>query len=407
MCPAFAAIPRYARVIMQPSDLRVALFSGNYNYTRDGANQALNLLVGHLLARGVAVRVYSPTVSKPAFRATGDLVDVPAVPMPGGRGEYRLARGLPASVRADLAAFRPNLIHVSAPDILGHRAVSYARRHGIPRVASLHTRFETYLRYYGLGFIEPLAERLLARFYGRVDRVLVPGPLLGEILATWGVQTPTTIWSRGVDHDRFSPARRDPAWRRNLGIADDEVAVGFLGRLVKEKGLDIFADVVGTLRRRGVKHRVLVIGEGPARDWFAGQVPDAAFAGFQTGDDLGRAVASMDVFFNPSVTETFGNVTLEAMAAGVPVVAARASGAVGLVDEGATGLLVPPDDIAGYADAIGVLVRDHHLRSAMGMAGNRKAAGYRWDAINDVVLEAYLDVAGGGAHLPPSLTNLR
>jgi glycosyltransferase involved in cell wall biosynthesis len=377
---------------MQPSDLRVALFSGNYNYTRDGANQALNLLVGHLLSRGVAVRVYSPTVANPAFAPTGDLVDVPSLSLPGGRGEYRLARGLPARVRADLAAFAPNLIHVAAPDILGHRAISYAHRNGIARVASLHTRFETYPRYYGLGFIEPLAERLLARFYGRVDRVLVPGPLLGEILHAWGVETPTTVWSRGVNHDRFSPARRDLAWRRSLGIADDEVAIGFLGRLVKEKGLDIFADVAAELRRRGVKHRVLVIGEGPAREWFAAQVPDAAFAGFQSGDDLGRAVASMDVFFNPSVTETFGNVTLEAMAAGVPVVAARASGAVGLVDDNFTGLLVAPRDVSGYADAIGALVEDTARRIAMGQEGCAKAAGYRWDSINDVALGAYLDV---------------
>ena len=377
---------------MQPSDLRVALFSGNYNYTRDGANQALNLLVGHLLSRGVAVRVYSPTVPEPAFPATGDLVDVPALPLPGNRGEYRLARGLPAKVRRDLEAFAPNLVHVSAPDILGHRAVSWARRRGIARVASLHTRFETYGSYYGLDFLRPAAERLLARFYNRVDRVLVPGPLLGDILRDWGVTSSISVWSRGVNHDRFSPARRDLAWRRALGIGDEEVAIGFLGRLVKEKGLDVFADVVGELRRRGVTHRVLVIGEGPARDWFAGQVPDAAFAGFQSGDDLGRAVASMDVFFNPSVTETFGNVTLEAMAAGVPVIAARASGAVGLIDDGETGLLVAPRDIAAYADAIATLVAAPAARRAMGRAGCVKAAGYRWKTINEAVLTAYRDV---------------
>ena len=377
---------------MHPSDLRVALFSGNYNYVRDGANQALNLLVGHLLSRGARVRVYSPTTDAPAFPPTGDLVDVPAFPMIGGRGEYKVARGLPASVRADLDAFAPNLVHVSAPDILGHRAVSYARRRGIARVASLHTRFETYFRYYGIGFVEPVVERLLARFYNRTDRVLVPGPLLGTILQDYGVTAPISVWSRGVNHTRFSPARRDLAWRRSLGIADDEVAIGFLGRLVKEKGLDVFADVAAELRRRDVPHRVLVIGEGPARDWFAGQVPNAAFAGFQSGDDLGRAVASMDVFFNPSITETFGNVTLEAMAAGVPVVAARATGAVGLVDDDATGRLVAPRDIGGYADAIAALATDHDVRRAMGDAGHAKAAGYRWETINEAVLTAYREV---------------
>ena len=171
----------------------------------------------------------------------------------------------------------------------------------------------------------------------------------------------------------------------------------FLGRLVKEKGLDIFADVVTELRRRGIAHKVLVIGEGPARDWFAERVPEAVFAGFQSGDDLGRAVAGMDVFFNPSVTETFGNVTLEAMAAGVPVVAARATGAIDLVEEGSTGFLVPPRDVGAYADAIGRIVADPALRHGMGGAGHARAAGYRWSSVNGAVLGTYLALVNARA----------
>jgi glycosyltransferase involved in cell wall biosynthesis len=357
---------------MQASDVRVALFSGNYNYVRDGANQALNLLVGHLLAAGASVRVYSPTVARPAFAPTGDLVPVPAVPMIGGRGEYKLARGLPVGPRRDLDAFAPNLIHVSAPDLLGHAALSYARRGGLPAIASLHTRFETYPRYYGVGFLEPVIARLLTRFYNRADRVLVPAPSMAALIRDWGVKTPIGIWSRGMNRDRFTPARRDPAWRRTLGIGDADMAVGFLGRLVKEKGLDVFARVIGELKRRAVAHKVLVIGEGPARDWFAEQVPEAIFAGFQSGNDLGRAVASMDVFFNPSVTETFGNVTLEAMAAGVPVVAARATGAIDLVDEGVTGYLVPPRDPEALARRLREILRRPRMAERMGIAARER-----------------------------------
>jgi phosphatidylinositol alpha 1,6-mannosyltransferase len=379
---------------MTPTDLRVALFSGNYKYTRDGANQALNSLVGHLLDRGVAVRVYSPTLPRPAFPPTGDLVSVPAIPMPGGRDEYRLGRYLPKATRRDLEAFAPNIVHVSAPEFLGHSAVTWARRHGIASVASLHTRFETYFRYYGVGFIEPLIEKILVRFYNRVDRVVVPTPSMGDLIRDWGVTTPIGIWSRGLDHDRFRPDRRSLEWRRGLGIQDHEIAVGFLGRLVKEKGLDVFAEVLKELRRRGVAHKPLVIGKGPAQDWFAEQVPDAVFAGFQTGNDLGRAVASMDVFFNPSITETFGNVTTEAMAAGVPVVAARATGAVDLVKEGVTGFLVDPTDIAGYADRIARFVADPTLRDTMGAAGHQEAQRYRWDTANQAVLDTYLALLG-------------
>ncbi|MGN6374364.1 MAG: glycosyltransferase family 4 protein [Sphingomonas sp.] len=377
---------------MQASDLRVALFSGNYNYVRDGANQALNLLVGHLLDRGVTVRVYSPTVAEPAFAPIGDLIDVPAVPMIGGRGEYKIARGLPARPRRDLEAFKPNLIHVSAPDLLGHAALTYAHRHGLPSVASLHTRFETYPRYYGVGFVEPIIVKLLTRFYNRADRVVVPGPSMAALIAQWGVTTPTGFWPRGVDHERFSPTKRDLAWRRSLGIGDEDVAIGFLGRLVKEKGLDIFADVLSELGRRGVAYKALIVGEGPAREWFAERVPEAVFAGFQRGEALGRAVASMDMLFNPSVTETWGQVTSEAMAAGVPVVAARATGAVDLVSDGETGFLVPARDIGAYADAIARIVADPALRSAMGAAGTAKAAGYRWDSANQAVLDTYLEL---------------
>lgn len=378
---------------MKPTDLRVAMFSGNYNYVRDGANQALNMLARHLLDAGVTLRVYSPTIAEPAFEPTGDLVDVPAFALPAGRGEYRLGKGLPQIVRDDLAAYKPNLIHVSAPDVTGHRAVSYARDNGIPCLASLHTRFETYPRYYGIGFLEPLAVYLSKRFYNRVDHVVVPGRGMQELVREWGVETPISIWSRGVNHDRFKPERRSLEWRRSLGIADDEVAVSFLGRLVLEKGLDIFSEVAAELKTRGVRHKILVIGDGPARDWFAERVPDAVFAGFQTGDDLGRAVASMDIFFNPSVTETFGNVTLEAMACGVPVVAAHASGAVGLVDEGETGFLVGPRDVKAYADAIQKLCEDDALRLRLGANGHAKAQGFVWDRINQAVLDAYLRIA--------------
>ncbi len=379
---------------MQPTDLRVALFSGNYNYTRDGANQALNLLVRHLLDSGVVVRVYSPTTDRPAFPPAGDLVSVPAIPMPAGRGEYRIGRYLPAAIRADLEAFAPNVVHVSAPDFLNHGAVSWARQHGIPTVASFHTRFETYFRYYRVGFVEPMIKAIMRRFYNRVDRVMPPSPSMGTLLRQWGVTTPVTIWSRGIDHDRFTPARRSLAWRRSLGIADHDIAIGFLGRLVKEKGLDVFADVVKELTRRGVPHKVLVVGKGPAQGWFAEQAPGAIFAGFQSGDDLGRAVASMDVFFNPSITETFGNVTTEAMAAGVPVVAARATGAVDLVEDGVTGFLVEPTDVSGYADAIGRIVADAALKSAMASAGVDRAAGYRWVTANQAVLDTYLELHG-------------
>lgn len=375
---------------MQPSDLRIALFSGNYNYVRDGANQALNLLVGHLLERGAAVRVYSPTTDTPAFPPTGDLVSVPSLPVPGGRDEYKFARGL-GPVLPDVKAFAPNIVHISAPEILCHNAVTWARRNNIASVASVHTRFETYPRYYGIGFLEPVVIRMLTRLYNRVDMLMNTGPGMSAMLKDWGVTTPMGIWSRGVYHDRFNPGMRSLEWRRSLGIADDQVVVGFLGRLVLEKGLDVFAEVIARLEAKGVPHRVMVIGKGPARDWFAERVPDAVFTGHQAGADLGRAVASMDIFFNPSVTETFGNVTLEAMASAVPVVAARDVGPMGLVDDGVSGMLIDPKDCDAYADALARLIQDHDFRASAGAAGLEIAKRHDWDSINDAAMELYFE----------------
>ncbi len=376
---------------MDVTDLRVALFSGNYNYVRDGANQALNRLVDYLLRQGANVRVYSPTVDEPAFEPAGDLIGVPNVPIPG-RGEYRLPLGFNKTVKRDLAAFKPNVMHVSSPDFTGHAAVRWGRKRGLPILASVHTRFETYPRYYGFAFAEPWAESILRRFYNRCDALVVPSQSMADLLEEQGMGEDISIWARGVDRETFDPSRRDMEWRRNHGIADKEVAIGFLGRLVLEKGLDVFTETTDELKKRGTPHKVLVVGEGPAMEFFKEHCPDAAFVGFQKGADLGRAVACMDMLLNPSVTETFGNVTLEAMASGIPVVAARATGSTSLVTDGVTGRLVEPGNAAAFADAVEAYIHDAALREAHGRAGEKRSRDYAWDAINSAVADAYLRI---------------
>jgi glycosyltransferase involved in cell wall biosynthesis len=380
---------------MQVSDLRIALFSGNYNYVRDGANQALNRLVGSLLDLGAAVRVYSPTVAEPAFEPTGDLVSLPsfAIPMKG-RGEYRVATGLGAAVSRDLERFAPNIMHLSSPDPGAHAALKWAQARDIPVLGSVHTRFETYPRYYGLGFMEPVIEGILRRFYNRCDMLVAPSQSTIDELLAMKMHDRIGIWSRGVDRTMFSPARRDIEWRRSMGLADDDAAIIFLGRLVMEKGLDVFAETIVQLRQKQVPHKVLVIGDGPARDWFAANLPGGIFAGFKTGEALGAALASGDIFFNPSVTEAFGNVTLEAMACALPVVAAGATGSASLVNDGVTGRLVPLQgqsaDVAACAEALAAYCRDPALRAAHGAAGETRAREFSWDAINRAVADYYI-----------------
>ncbi len=378
---------------MDIADLRVALFSGNYNMTTDGANKALNRLVEYLQRQGAVVRVYSPVNDTPAFEPQGTLVGLPSVAIPG-RSEYKFPLILSPRIRADLNAFNPHVLHISSPDFVARAAVNWARARNIPVLASVHTRFDTYPRYYNLGFLEPPLKALIRSLYRKCDALVTPSESMADVLREEGMNDDIGIWSRGVDRTVFDPSRRNLSWRRELGIADNDVAVGFLGRLVMEKGLDVFAATIAELRKRGVEHKVLVVGEGPARAGFLQQLPGAVMAGFQSGENLGRAVASMDLLLNPSITETFGNVTLEAMASGIPVVAARATGSTSLVVDGQTGTLVEPGNIPAFADAITAYRNDASLRTTHGTAGELRSRNYAWDAINKAVAEAYLRLIG-------------
>ncbi|USQ94113.1 glycosyltransferase family 4 protein [Caulobacter sp. RL271] len=375
------------------------MFSGNYNYTRDGSNQALNRLAAYLIDEGAEVRVYSPTTDTPAFEPAGDLVSAPSIAIPG-RGEYRLALGLTRALRADLAQFKPTAVHLSAPDLLGAQAGKWARRQGLPLVASLHTRFETYLSYYGLDWLRPSAERYLDAFYRRCDRVLAPNAPIADLLRQQGLSGEgmgerVAVWGRGVDRERFSPARRDSAWRQAMGIADNEIVVAFLGRLVMEKGLDVLSETMTCLRGQPI--RPLIIGDGPARAFVEERLPEAIFTGHLDGEALGRAVSSADILFNPSLTEAFGNATLEGMAAGLAVLCPRAPSTSALIADGQDGVLAPRPDAEAYAAGIQALINEPMRRLRLGRAARASSARYDWSAICASVLDVYRDLGAAPA----------
>lgn len=371
--------------------MRIALFSGNYNYLREGANQALNRLVRYCEDQaGHEVRVYSPVTNTPAFEPAGTLVPVSSIQLPV-RGEFQLALGLPAATRRDLRRFAPDLVHVATPDILCTRAQTFAKRHGIPIVASQHTLFETYLEHYRLGWARPMVEAHLRRFYRRSNHVLAPTPALVETMKLVRGDEHASVWSRGIDRTLFRPSRRDLAWRRARGIADHEIAILFFGRLVLEKGVRSYVSVVDALQRRGLPVRPLLVGAGPARkefDTLAGVVS----TGRLESEYLARAVASADLMLTPSTTETFGNVVLEAMASGLPIVSADAPSAQALISDGA-GYLCPPGDIDSYVSAIESLAVDPVKRQAIAAAAISASAAFSWCAASASVEQVYRTIA--------------
>ncbi len=369
-------------------ELRVALFTGNYNYIKDGVALTLNRLVAYLMKQGIPVLIFAPVAEKPAFESVGEVVPVPSMAIPT-RSEYRIALSFPKAARERLKAFRPTLFHIAVPDIAGYKALKLAEEWKVPVVASYHTRYDTYLRFYGLGFLEKLGQRYMRNFYNRVRRVYPPSQSMADIIRAEGQSQRVEVWARGVDSALFSPSRRDESWRRSHGIADGEIAVSFAGRLVKEKNTAVFVSVLRALIGKGLRIRPVIIGDGPEMTAMRSALPEGVFAGFLHGEELARAYASSDIFFFPSESETFGNVTLEAMASGLPAVNAIASGSNSLVADGETGYLVKASDEAGLAARIEDLALDPHLRRRMGAAARDRALRFSWDSILAELVASY------------------
>ena len=240
--------------------LRVALVTSSYNFIADGVALTLNRLVGYLLAQGVEVKVFAPTSDTPAFAHQGEIVPVPSLPLPA-RPEYRLALGMAGHVKRQLLDFAPDIIHIAVPDLLGRAALKLAQRHGIPAVASYHTRYETYLRHYWyLAGLEGWLKRYLRGFYGAAREVYVPSQSTRAALLADGLRDNMKPWPRGIDTARFTPAKRSMAWRAQLGIGADEIVVLHVSRLVREKRLDTL-----TAALQQVPHRIVIVGDGPDR----------------------------------------------------------------------------------------------------------------------------------------------
>ncbi len=373
--------------------LRVALVTGSYNYIADGVALTLNRMVGYMESHGVEVLVFAPVGPRPAFAHKGEVVPVASIAAPG-RGEYRGALGLPRGPRERLIAFKPDILHIATPDILGHAAQRLGRRMGWTTVASYHTRFETYLKYYGLGVLTPALTGLVRRFYNACREIYVPSSSMIDVLKAEGVTAPLQLWPRGIDTERFTPLARSQAWRTERGIAPDDIVVTFVSRLVREKRVAEVADVFARLRRAGIPHKALFVGDGPERAFLEREVPGALFEGHLAGDDLPRAYASADVFLFPSDTETFGNVTLEAMASGLPTVCADATGSRSLVDAGVTGFLAAVGDADTLYESVARLVTDADLRRRMGQAARARSLSFSWDQAMSGLLARYEALAG-------------
>lgn len=371
---------------------RIAIFTGNYNHNPDGVSLTLNRLVHHLEEHENAeVMIFGPTTKNPPMKHAGRFFSIASFQAPG-RPDYRISLGLSSGAQAALEEFEPTLFHIATPDYLGFQALKLAQEWDIPVVGSYHTHFSSYLKYYNLEPFEGFLWKYLRWFYKQCQHVYVPSHSMAAVLRSHKITRGLRLWQRGVDTNRFSPKHRSIRWRRRQGIKDEEILITFVSRLVWEKGLDVYAEVIEELQARDIPHQSMIVGNGPAREELKRRLPDTLFTGYLSGQELSRAYASSDIFLFPSDTETFGNVTLEAMASGVPAVCADATGSDALVEQGITGFLAQPGDTESFLDYVIHLIERPGLRYRMGEAARREAQQYDWHAIMSQLASYYNEI---------------
>lgn len=373
--------------------MRITLVTETYFPQINGVSRTLDRLVTGLREQGDQVQLLIPRYREPGEARPDDLsvVGYPAFALPFYR-EILLPLVTPGRIRRQLQSFKPDIVHIATEGPLGWAALRAARQLKLPTVSSFHTLFPAYLRSYGIGLLAPLAWRYLRWLHNATGATFCPTPSIRELLLEQGFEN-VRIWGRGVDSQRFNPAKRDPQLRRQLGFADNETVFLYAGRLAAEKNLPMLAEAIRHLDRP--EARLLLVGDGPLRKQLESrQDPRLVFTGYQRGEELARFYASADVMVFPSLTDTFGNVMLEAMASGLPVLGYRVPGPKDVIKDGVTGELVKEVSARAMAETM-----RHWLKGAIDLEyfatrARQEAASKSWSAINATVRECYLQLSG-------------
>jgi glycosyltransferase involved in cell wall biosynthesis len=358
--------------------MRIAFVTETHPPEINGVALTVARAIAYLRERGHAVDLIRP--ARPG-EATGD-----------GRGEWR-SSGWPIPVYRDLrfgvswpsrlaqrfARSGAELVHVATEGPLGWAAVTAAKQLGLPATSDFRTNFHHYSRYYGAGWLEPVIGAYLRCFHNRTARSFVPTAQTRRVLACAGFDRVEVV-GRGVDLERFSPLRRDAALRRAWGADDDAPVLLHVGRLAAEKNVELALQAFSNASRFEPRARMVVVGDGPRRRALERAFPQVRFVGMKSGDALAAHYASADLFLFPSQSETFGNVTLEALASGVPVIAFDLAAAAEYVVDRVNGRIVPPGNDAAFVVATCLLTARHRSLEPLRIAARRSVAGHDWDS---------------------------
>ncbi len=318
--------------------LRIAVVTETYPPEINGVAMTINRMVEGLRQRHV-VELIRPR-QNPQDSAKQELtlqeVLVRGFPLPRYQG---LKLGLPAKQRLIKlwAKLRPDVVHIVTEGPLGSSAIAAARKLGIPVSSDFHTNFHSYSQHYGFGWLQKTVASYLRNLHNRTDTTLVPTQELRDTLAQDGYLNLQVV-ARGVDTTLFHPGKRSADLRQRWGVADGELAVIYVGRISAEKNMPLVLRTFRAMQAVNPKLKLVLVGDGPVRAEMQRQNPEYIFAGMRTGEDLAAHYASGDIFLFPSMTETYGNVTVEAMASGLAVVAYHYAAAAEHIEQGENGL---------------------------------------------------------------------
>ncbi len=318
--------------------LRIAVVTETYPPEINGVAMTISRMVEGLRQRHVIelIRPRQGKTDRTKHEVTLQEILVSGFPIPRYPG---LRLGLPAKHKLIKlwTEQRPDIVHLVTEGPLGASALAAARKLGIPVSSDFHTNFHSYSQHYGFGWLQKTVATHLRNLHNRTDATLVPTLELRDTLAKDGYQNLHVV-ARGVDTTLFHPGKRSSALRQQWGVTDDEQVVIHVGRIAAEKNLPLVLRSFEAMQTANPKLKLVLVGDGPLREQLQRQYPQHVFAGMRTGEDLAAHYASGDIFLFPSMTETYGNVTVEAMASGLAVLAYRYAAAAEHIRHGQNGL---------------------------------------------------------------------
>lgn len=362
--------------------LRVAVVTETYPPEINGVAMTIGRLVEGLQRRGASIQLIRPRQSageRPARDAGFEELLARGIPIP----RYaNLKMGLPAkqALVRQWSLHRPDVVHIVTEGPLGWSALAAARKLRLPVVSDFHTNFHSYMGHYGVGWLKRPIAAYLRKFHNRTDATLVPTLAMQRALTAQGYRRLSVV-ARGVDTRLFNPGQRSTTLRTNWGAKGDDLVVLHVGRLAPEKNLDMVLRAFDTVRSVRADARLVFVGDGPTRRMLEARYPQHVFAGMRIGEDLAAHYASGDVFPFPSLTETYGNVTAEALASGLGVVAYDYAAAAELIRHDDNGVLAPFGDSDAFCAAAGRIITDPAKLAALRLRARASVEQLDWEQI--------------------------